>query len=108
MSSDELAMIAQRAARGGLYLFIGNASSTVILAVGTIIVARLLGPSGYGLYTLTLVIPILLVSLSDIGVNFALVRFPARLISEGNYARANRLVRLGFLNDGKRLTLPER
>jgi O-antigen/teichoic acid export membrane protein len=97
MSSDELAGLAQKAARGGLFLFIGNACSTVILAVGTIIVGRLLGPSVFGLYTLTPVIPILAVSLSDAGMSFALVRLPARFRSEGDYARANRLVRLGFL-----------
>jgi O-antigen/teichoic acid export membrane protein len=97
MSSDELTTIAQKAARGGLLLFIGNTSSTVILAVGIIIVARLLGPSDYGLYTLATVIPLLLVSLSDVGMNLALVRMPARLRAEGNYARADRLIRLGFL-----------
>jgi len=97
MSSDELTTIAQKAARGGLFLFIGNASSTVILAVGIIIVARLLGPSSYGLYTLAIVIPMLLVSLSDAGMNFALVRLPARLRSVGDHARASRLIRLGFL-----------
>jgi len=97
MSSDELTTIAQKAARGGLFLFIGNTSSTVILAVGIIIVARLLGPSSYGLYTLTFVIPMLLVSLSDAGINFALVRLPARLMAEGDHARASRLIRLGFL-----------
>jgi len=97
MSSDELTIIAVKAARGGLFLFIGNASSTVILAVGIIIVARLLGPSSYGLYTLALVIPTLLVTLSDAGMNFALVRYPARLRSVGDHARASRLIRLGFL-----------
>jgi len=97
MPSGELTTIAQKAARGGLFLFIGNASSTVILAVGIIIVARLLGPSDYGLYTLALVIPTLLVSLSDAGMNFALVRLPAKLKSEGNHAKANSLIKLGFL-----------
>jgi O-antigen/teichoic acid export membrane protein len=97
MSSDELTTIAQNAARGGMFLFVGNTSSTVILAVGIIVVARLLGPSDYGLYTLVTVIPLLLVSLSDMGMNFALVRLPARLRAEGNYAKANRLTRLGFL-----------
>jgi O-antigen/teichoic acid export membrane protein len=89
--------IAQKAARGGLFLFIGNASSTVILAVGAILVARLLGPFSYGLYTLAVAIPVLLVALADAGMNFALVRLPARLRSEGDHARANRLVKLGFL-----------
>ena len=97
MSSDELTAIAQKAARGGLFLFVGNASSTVVLAVGAIIVARLLGPSSYGLYTLTVVTPALLISLSDAGINFALVRLPARLKAEGHYARANRLIKLGFM-----------
>jgi O-antigen/teichoic acid export membrane protein len=97
MSSDQLTTIARKAARGGLFLFIGNASSTVILAVGAILVARLLGPFSYGLYTLTVTIPLLLVALADAGMNFALVRLPARLRSEGDHARANRLVKLGFL-----------
>jgi O-antigen/teichoic acid export membrane protein len=74
VSSDELTTTAQKAAQGRLFLFIGNASSTVILAVGAILVARLLGPSSYGLYTLSLIIPTLLVSLSDAGMNFALVK----------------------------------
>ena len=97
MSSDELTIIAQKAARGGLSLFIGNASSTVILALGMIMVARLLGPSDYGLYTLALVMPAFLASLSDAGMSFALVRLPARLRAEGRHAEADRLTRLGFL-----------
>jgi O-antigen/teichoic acid export membrane protein len=97
MSSDELTTIAQKAARGGFFLFIGNASSTVVLAVGAIIVARLLGPFSYGIYTLTLIIPTLFVSLSDAGMNLALVRLPAKLRSEDDHARASRLIRLGFL-----------
>jgi len=97
MSTDELTTIAQKAARGGLFLFIGNTSSTVILAVGIIIVARLLGPFDYGLYTLTLAIPTLLVALADVGMNYALVRLPARARAQGDQARANRLIRLGFL-----------
>jgi O-antigen/teichoic acid export membrane protein len=97
MSSDELTTIAQKAARGGLFLFIGNTSSTIILAVGAIIVARLLGPSSYGLYALATTIPALLVSLSDAGMNYALVRLPAKAISEGDRSRADSLIKLGFL-----------
>jgi len=69
----------------------------VILAVGAILVARLLGPFSYGLYTLTVAIPVLLVALADAGMNSALIRLPARFRSEGDHARANRLVKLGFL-----------
>jgi O-antigen/teichoic acid export membrane protein len=97
MSSNELTEIAGTAARGGLFLFAGNTASTVILAVGAIVVARFLGPLNYGLYTLTTTIPLLLVALADVGMNSALVRLPARLRSEGDHARANRLIKLGFL-----------
>jgi len=97
MSSDELATIAQKAARGGLFLFIGNAASTAILAIGAIIVARLLGPSDYGQYTLALVVPFLLVSLSDVGMTYAIIRLPARLRADNDHARANKLIRRGFL-----------
>ena len=97
MSSDDLTAIAQKAARGGLFLFIGNTSSTIILAVGAIIVARLLGPFNYGLYTLAVAIPTLLVALSDVGMSSALVRLPAKARSEGDSARANSLIKLGFL-----------
>jgi len=107
MSSDELTTIAQKAARGGLFLFIGNASSTVILAVGAILVARLLGPFSYGLYTLTVAIPVLLVALADAGMNFALVRLPARRRSEGDHARANRLVKLGFSSNSRSAQRPQ-
>ena len=75
MCADELTDIAEKAARGGLFLFAGNAFATVVLAIGAIMTARLLGPSIYGLYTLTLLIPSLLVSLADLGMNSALVRF---------------------------------
>jgi len=97
MSTDELTRVATKAASGGLYLFIGNTSSTVILAVGIIIVARLLGPHDYGLYTLAITIPTLLVALSDAGMNYALVRLPAKSKSDCDPARASRLIKLGFL-----------
>ena len=97
MSSDELTEIAGAAAHGGLFLFAGNTSSTVILAIGVIVVARLLGPLNYGLYTLTVTIPVLLIALADVGMNYALIRIPTRLRAEGDHARANRLIKLGFI-----------
>jgi stage V sporulation protein B len=95
--SDKLIEIAGKAAHGGVFLFVGNALSVVILAVGSIAIARLLGPSNYGLYTLSMVMPLLFVSLADAGMNYALVRFPAKLRAESDYAASNRAIRLGFL-----------
>jgi stage V sporulation protein B len=97
MSSDELTGIAEKAAQGGLFLFVGNASATVILAIGSIIIARLLGSSVYGLYTLALLIPTLLVSVADAGMNYAIVRFTAKLRSQGEHYAANKTIRLAFV-----------
>jgi O-antigen/teichoic acid export membrane protein len=97
MSTDQLTRAAHEAARGGLFLFIGNTSSTVILALGSIVFARLLGPSNYGLYMLTFFLPSVLVTLADAGMNNVLVRFSAKLRSEGAHERANLIVRLAFL-----------
>ena len=97
MASDELEGIAEKAAQGGVFLFVGNAVAIAILAVGSIIIARLLGPSNYGLYSLTFVTPTLFVSFADVGMNYVLVNFPARLRSTDQYDAANRAIRLGIL-----------
>ena len=47
-----LVEIAEDSVRSGFSLFLGNSSSTIILAVGFIFVANLLGPSNYGTYPL--------------------------------------------------------
>lgn len=39
----------------GFRLFVGVAASTVIMAVGTMILARLLSPAEYGLYSMALI-----------------------------------------------------
>lgn len=97
MPSDDLTGVAKKAARGGVFLFAGNASSTVILAIGSIIIARLLGPSNYGLFSLTMFVPFLLNDLVDIGISSALVKIPAKLIAEGDSDGARRILKLGVL-----------
>jgi O-antigen/teichoic acid export membrane protein len=96
MPPNDLSSEATKTARGGAFLFFGNTLSTVILALGSIILARLLGPSDYGLYSLTLATPIILVGLADAGMSYGLVREPARLISQGDYHGAEKALKLGF------------
>ena len=62
------------AAGQGFSYFLGNASYTLINAVASIVIARLLGPSQYGLYSLSLVLPLMLVSLLSLGIDYAVVR----------------------------------
>ncbi|MDG6934936.1 MAG: oligosaccharide flippase family protein, partial [Nitrososphaerota archaeon] len=70
------------------YLFMGNVASTLILAVTAIAVGRLLGPGGYGLYTLALVMPGYVSSVGLLGLPFAATRFPAKYSAEGDRKRA--------------------
>jgi hypothetical protein len=46
---------------------------------------------------LALLIPLLLVSIADSGMNSAVLRFSAMLRSKGDHYGANRTIRLGFL-----------
>jgi len=95
--SDRLAEIARSSVRGGFFLFLGNILSTLILALGSIIIARLLGPSGYGIYSLSLVLPSLLVSLFGFGIDPALTMFSAKFRSEGKVHSLIDFLRAGFL-----------
>lgn len=97
MLSDRLAEIAKSSARGGFFLFLGNILSTFILALGSIIIARLLGPSGYGIYSLSFVLPSLLISLFSFGIDPALTMFSARFRSEGRIHSLINFLRAGFL-----------
>jgi len=64
-------------ATGGFRLFLGVATSYIIMAVGTITLARLLTPGEYGLYSVAL-IPSLMINLfRDWGVNSAMTRYIA-------------------------------
>jgi O-antigen/teichoic acid export membrane protein len=66
-------------ATGSFQLFIGVAVSTVIMAVGAIILGNILHESGYGLYAITLT-PALMISLfTDWGVGSAMTKYIASL-----------------------------
>jgi len=67
------------------------------LAIGSIIIARLLGPENYGLYSLSLVVPLILSGLIDFGVNPALTRFSAKLRAEGKTQLATGMLKSGLL-----------
>ena len=59
----ELVDVAEQSVRGSLILFLGDAASTIILAVGSILIARFLGPEYYGIYSITLAVPAIIISL---------------------------------------------
>ena len=73
-------------------LFLGNTTYTLLLALTAVIVGRILGPDGYGLYTIALIIPPFLFNAIRLGLDTAATRYAARLISEGRDREANLFV----------------
>jgi len=69
--------MAKVSARGGFNLFWGLAISSVISALGVIIVARLLSPSEYGIVAVAIIVPNFLTLFRDWGVNSAVIKFTA-------------------------------
>jgi stage V sporulation protein B len=66
-------------ATGGFQLLVGVATSTIIIAVGSIILGRLLTTAEYGLYGIVLVPCTLIILFRDWGVNSAMTRYIASL-----------------------------
>ena len=64
-------------ATGSLQLLIGVATSTIIMAVGTIIIGRLLTTDEFGLYGIALVPSTLINLFRDWGINSAMTRYIA-------------------------------
>jgi O-antigen/teichoic acid export membrane protein len=75
--------IAQASAKGSFDLLWGLVISNVVMAIGLIFVARLLGSDLYGLYAIVLTAPNLIMSFRDWGVNSAMTRFTAQYRAEG-------------------------
>ncbi len=82
--------IAKRSVRGSTVLFVGNMGAVAVSAVAVIVIARLLGPTNYGIYTLVLLVPSFLICFLGFGVDYSLIRFSAYSISQGRPEEAKR------------------
>ncbi len=69
----------KRGATGSFQLLIGVAASTIIMALGSIILGRLLTTDEYGLYGIALVPSTLIILFRDWGINSAITRYTASL-----------------------------
>ena len=79
--------MARVSAKGGFHLLWGLVLSTVISAVGTIFIARLLGSDNYGLYAIALAAPNLISTFRDWGITTAMIKYSAEYNSENNVAK---------------------
>jgi len=73
-----------RAVDGGFALFVGRLAYNAVSAVGSIVIARLLGPANYGVVSIALIYPLMLSELADLGLSTAIMRYA----SIGDFRRA--------------------
>ena len=76
---EKALQMGKTSATGSFQLLIGVAASTIIMAVGTIILGRLLTPDEYGLYGIAMVPSTLIILFRDWGINSAMTRYTASL-----------------------------
>jgi O-antigen/teichoic acid export membrane protein len=79
--------MARVSAKGGFHLLWGLVLSTIISAVGTIVIARILGSDNMGLYAIALAAPNLISTFRDWGVTTAMIKYSAEYNSENNVAK---------------------
>lgn len=74
---NSVATIGKNSAIGSFYLFIGKIASTIMLAIGAIIVGIFIDVGEYGLYTIAIVPSATFLLFYDWGVNSALTKYCA-------------------------------
>lgn len=95
--SSDAADIAKVSARGGFNVLWGLVISTAISSVGFIFIARLLGPDAYGLYTIALIAPNMILIFRDWGITYAMIRFTAKYRAEGRMDEVRSIIFAGLV-----------
>jgi stage V sporulation protein B len=89
--------LSKTSATGSFQIFIGVALSTIIMAIGSIILGRLLGTDGYGLYGIV-IIPVTTMNLfRDWGINSAITRYVASLRETNRDEEIHNVIVAGFI-----------
>lgn len=89
--------MARASAKGGFNLFWGLTASTIISAIGFIILARLLSPPEYGIVTIALTAPHLITIFTELGVNSAMIKYTAQYRAEEKAARVKNILTAGLV-----------
>lgn len=95
--AGKAAEMAKVSAKGGFHLFWGIVVSTIVSAVGVIVLARVLHPQDYGLYTIALAAPSLIGIFRDWGMNSAMIRYTAQYSAEGKPWRVRSILLAGLV-----------
>ncbi|MHA1665386.1 MAG: flippase [Candidatus Njordarchaeales archaeon] len=87
--------VAEDFVRGGFFLILGNIISIVVSAISVLIVARILGPEEYGLYSISIIVPSLLSLFLRMGINEGTIKQLASFKVSGEERKiANLLIQI--------------
>jgi O-antigen/teichoic acid export membrane protein len=89
--------LARTSARGGFNLFWGVAASSLISALGVILVARILSPSEYGLVAIALIAPNIIQIIRDLGIDQATIKYTAQYNQENKPANLKNVLAAGII-----------
>ena len=79
--------MARVSAKGGFHLLWGLVLSTVISAIGTIFIARILGSDNMGLYAIAIAAPNLISTFRDWGITTAMIKYSAEYNSANDVSK---------------------
>jgi len=94
---SDMSRVVEDSARGGFYLTLGNITSTIIQAISIFIIARILGSEQYALYTISTIIPTLLLLFVNPGIDQGITKYAASLQTKGQKDRIAKLLAHGIL-----------
>jgi len=77
-SSEKALKMGKVSATASFQLFAGTVLSTIILAIGTVVLMRLISPEEYGLYAIALIPSTTMILFRDLGVNTAMTKYIAQ------------------------------
>lgn len=89
--------IGKKSATGSFQLFVGVAVSTITMAVGTIILGRIMTPEEYGLYYIALTPSYMAILFRDWGINSAITKYTASLRAENKKEDTYEIIAAGML-----------
>ncbi|MCS7104632.1 MAG: oligosaccharide flippase family protein [Thermofilaceae archaeon] len=89
---DALTVAAAESVASAFSLFGGQVLATFIAGLSSIVLARLLGPEGYGRYSLSTTVASFLMLLTNFGVHAALTREASKLVAKGSLQAFSPLV----------------
>ena len=97
---DKALIAGQDSVSGGFWLFIGKMVSTVILAIATIVMGKLISVDDYGLYAIALIPATTMLLFQDWGVGPALTKYCAQYRVTHEKSDLRRMIMAGLIFEG--------